>query len=64
MNITDFLKEQNAYITFADANRRLYWDEATSEWVVLQFNYSGKSPKELARTPDEQLAVAVLVSPC
>ncbi len=64
MTITDFLKQQNAHISFTDANRRLYWDDVTKEWVVLQFKYRGKSPKELARTPNEDTAVAMLLSPC
>lgn len=61
MTIPELLQTHNCYISFPEANRRLYWDEFSKEWVVIQFKPKAKHHKELERTTNEAVAVAALI---
>jgi len=58
MTIIEFLKQENAKISYGD--KWLFYEDYFEEYVVMQRKYRTKENKILIRTNNEEKAIAVL----
>ncbi len=61
MNISEYLKQPDSQARVSCAGAWLYWDETSSEWVIMCQKYRQRV-REYGRTGSESVAVALLES--